>query len=117
MMNKKVLLMLTILYACLMLFGAVWPNLGGIQALKDTIKVWHLLGFMVLAILILKTLESYKYRRKYTFSGILCIIFIYFTEWVQTFSPTRHFMYTDMLIDLCGVILGFLFYKFVLYKS
>jgi VanZ family protein len=114
--RKTILTVVLVLYVIAMIIGAIIPNPGAIPVFSGNTKYFHFIGFIILAIIILKTLELYKFKHKYILSAIALVFFIYLTESLQLFVPTRHFLYTDMLIDAAGCIIGWGLYKWIFFR-
>jgi VanZ family protein len=100
-----------IVYALIMMIGSIIPNPEVVPVFSGNTKYFHFFGFIVLAAIVFKTFELYKFRYKKTLSSIVLMLFIVLTEVLQLAVSTRHFSYKDMLIDLAGCIIGFLIYK------
>lgn len=115
-LQKRWLLVIIVLYVCLMIFGAVYPRPQDIPVFSGHTKYFHFFGFAVLAILLLKLFELYKFKHKTLLTAIIIIFFAIFTETMQLIVPNRDFAYTDMLIDTVGGILGWGLYKWIFYK-
>ena len=110
------LTLILLVYVMLMIAGAIIPNPSDVPLFSGNTKYFHFLGFIVLAIIVLKTFELYKFKHKYILSGIALAFFIFLTESLQLLVPTRHFLYTDMLIDAAGCIIGWGLYKWIFFK-
>ena len=115
-LNKYLLTVILVIYVALMIFGAIYPHPENIPGLGGNTKYFHFLGFILLMILVLKTFEIYRFKHRYILSVIFVAFFIYLTEFLQLFVSTRHFLYTDMLIDVAGAAIGGGLYKWILYK-
>ena len=119
-MNKKfqknILTTILIIYALVMIIGAIIPNPSAIPVFSGNTKYFHFLGFIVLTIMVFKTFELYKFKRKSMLSIIMLIVFIILTEVLQLFISTRHFAYTDMLIDFFGCLIGWGIYRWIFFK-
>jgi len=119
-MDKKSLKILftviLVLYVILMIVGAIIPNPQDVPVFSGHTKYFHFIGFLVLSIIVFKTLELYKCKHENWIAAIMLAAFIFLTEFLQLFTTTRHFAYTDMLIDLGGCIIGWGLYKWISYK-
>jgi VanZ family protein len=117
-MNKKHwLTIISILYIIAMIIGAIIPNPSAVPGFSGNTKIFHFIGFFILAIMVLKTIELYKFKHYYILGALCLLMMIYITEWLQTLVPTRHFLYTDMLIDGAGCLLGLGVYRWIFYKQ
>jgi VanZ family protein len=112
--QKTVLTCILIVYAFIMIIGAIIPNPEGVPVFSGNTKIFHFLGFIVLSVIVFKTFELYRFKYKKTLSSIALIIFIILTEVLQLLVHTRHFSYKDMLIDAAGCLIGFVIYKIIL---
>lgn len=111
--QKTILTILLIVYVIAMIIGAIIPNPSDIPVYSGNTKYFHFFGFIVLAIMVFKTFELYKFKHKNILSVILLIFFIILTESLQLLISTRHFAYTDMLIDAAGCLIGYGLYKWI----
>jgi|GEM_PF-4782899 len=111
--QKIWLTVILIIYIGLMIFGAAYSRPQDIPIFSGHTKYFHFFGFAVLAILILKTLEIYRFKQKILLSAIVVVLFAIFTECMQLYVATREFAYTDMLIDVAGGILGWGLYTWI----
>ncbi len=71
-------------------------------------KVVHFMAFVVLSILLQKSVEHEE--KKYLFSGICLLIAILFglsDEWHQSFVVNRHASWADFSADFLGALSGF----------
>jgi VanZ family protein len=109
-MNKTILTIILILYAALMIVGAVIPNPSSIPLYGDNTKIFHVLGFIVFAFLLFLTFSSYKNKYYYSYAIAVLLVFIYLTELLQLLTKSRHFSVYDMLIDIFGALIGILAY-------
>ena len=115
-MNKRFILTLfSICYILLMVFGAAYPHPDSIPGFGGNTKIFHFLGFALLAVFVLKTLQLYEFKHPFVIGIIFMLVFIYFTEFIQLFTG-RDFAYFDMLIDAAGMIVGLGVYKWIFYK-
>ena len=99
-----------------MIFGATISNPNSIPGFGGNTKIFHFIGFIILAIMVLKTFELYQFKQKYVLGLIFIVVFAYITEWLQLLVPTRHFLYTDMLIDIAGGLIGVAVYRWIFSK-
>ena len=100
-----------------MLFGAVYPHPENIPGFGGNTKYFHVLGFLVLSIIVLKTFDLFKFKHSYMLAILFILIFSILTESLQLLVPTRHFLYTDMLIDIAGAVVGIVAYRLLLHKT
>ncbi|MGV8086491.1 MAG: VanZ family protein [Candidatus Woesearchaeota archaeon] len=114
--QKSILTCILIVYALIMIVGAIIPNPTNIPVFSGNTKYFHFFGFIILTAMIFKTFELYRFKYKNILSIIAVFGFIILTEILQLFISTRHFSYTDMLIDLSGCIIGWGIYKWIFSK-
>jgi len=114
--QKVLLTIVLVIYIGLMIFGAAYSKPQDIPVFSGHTKYFHFFGFGVLAILVLKAFELYKFKHKLVLSAIVVVLFAIFTEYIQLFTVAREFAYTDMLIDVAGGILGWGLYKWIFSK-
>jgi VanZ family protein len=114
--QKKLLTAVLIVYALVMIVGAIIPNPQDVPVFAGNTKYFHFIGFAVLSLVVFRTFQLYKIKYKNTWSMILLGFFIVLTEVLQLFVSTRHFAFFDMLIDLSGCVIGWALYKLV-YKN
>jgi VanZ family protein len=115
-LKKLMLTSVLVLYVLAMIIGAIIPNPQDVPVFSGNTKYFHFFGFIILAIITLKTLELYNFKQKYILSAILLVLFIFLTECLQLLVSTRHFRYTDMLIDALGCIIGVGLYRWIFYR-
>jgi VanZ family protein len=113
---KIVFTVILVAYVLLMIVGAIIPNPQDVPIFSGNTKYFHFLGFLVLSMMVLKTLDLYSCKHKNWISAVLLAVFIFLTEFLQLFVSTRHYSYWDMLIDLGGCILGWGLYKWIYSK-
>jgi VanZ family protein len=114
--QKMVLTCALIVYALVMIVGAIIPNPEDVPLFAGNTKYFHLIGFIILSLMVFRTLQLYKVRRKNTLSIVLLVFFIVLTEVLQLFVSTRHFSLYDMLIDMIGCAVGWGLYKLIYNK-
>ena len=112
--QKVILTCILVVYAMIMVIGAIIPNPQDVPVFSGNTKYFHFFGFIVLSVIAFKTFELYKFKYKKTLSSIVLIIFIITTEVLQLAVKTRHFSYGDKLIDAAGCVIGFFIY--IIYK-
>jgi VanZ family protein len=105
-----------IVYILLILFGALLPNPSSIKMFGSHIQYFHLIGFMILSLILLKTLDVFGFRRIFIITLIFGIAFSYITEILQLLVPTRSFTYADMLTDIVGIVIGMVIYRWTFYR-
>jgi VanZ family protein len=119
-MNKKyqktLLTTILIVYALAMILGAIIPNPEDIPVFSGHTKYFHFFGFIILSIMIFRTFQLYDLKRKNYFSIALLALFVVLTEFLQLFISTRHFAFTDMLIDASGCLIGWGLYRWIYSK-
>ena len=115
--QKALLTCILIAYTLVMIIGAIIPNPSDVPVFSGNTKYFHFVGFIVLAIMVFKTFELYKIKHENILSIIALIFFIILTEVLQLFVSTRHFAYTDMLIDTCGCLIGYGIYRRIFSKK
>jgi VanZ family protein len=115
--QKTLLTIILVGYVFLMIIGAIIPNPSNVPVFSGNTKYFHFFGFIVLSIMVFKTFELYRFKYKNTLSIISLMVFIYLTEILQLFIGTRHFAYTDMLIDATGCLVGYGVYRWIFYKQ
>ena len=76
-------------------------------------KTAHITEYFILFILIYINIKEYKIKDIYKVSIILSILYAIFDEFHQLFINERSGKVTDVLIDSVGVIIGYLFIKFI----
>jgi VanZ family protein len=104
--QRMLLTLILVVYAIIMIIGATIPSPQDVPVFSGNTKYFHFVGFIILALLTLKTFEVYKFKHMYILSSITLLFFIFLTEFLQLFVSTRHYAYTDMLIDVGGCIIG-----------
>ena len=103
-------------YVLLMIIGAIIPDPQDVPVFAGNTKYFHFFGFILLAIIVYKTLNLYKCKHENLLAVVLLAVFIVLTEVLQLFVSTRHFSFFDMLIDAAGCAVGIGVYKWILYK-
>lgn len=76
-------------------------------------KTAHITEYFILFILIYINIKEYKIKDIYKVSILLSILYAIFDEFHQLFINERSGKVTDVLIDSVGVIIGYLFIKFI----
>lgn len=71
----------------------------------------HVLEYLVLFILIFINLKEFKIKNTYRLSIILSLIYSIFDEFHQLFVKERSGSIYDCLIDLIGILIGYLIMK------
>lgn len=119
-MNKKsqktVLTLILIVYAIIMMIGAIIPNPQDIPVFAGHTKYFHFFGFILLSLIMFRTIQLYNIKNKNTWTIAILAVFIFLTEFVQLFVSTREFAFTDMLIDAVGCLIGWGIYKWIYSK-
>jgi len=111
--QKIVLTILLIAYALVMIIGAIIPNPQDVPVFSGNTKYFHFIGFLVLAMIVLKTFEVYKFKHNYILSMSVLLLFVLLTESLQLLVSTRHYSYIDMLIDIGGCMTGWVIYLWI----
>lgn len=107
-MNKKVLLsVLSFIYIIVLLFGSFILKPNSVMPDSKFDLVFHVLGFLVLALLLFFTLVFYNVKNKLlllTFLSALVISVV--VELLRI--PGRGFSFADLAFDIIGIIIGLL---------
>jgi VanZ family protein len=112
--KKTVFLLLLIAYIIILIIGAVITIPSGVVSGND--KLFHFLEFFGLSIILLETLQMYNFKHYYIIGAIFVLLFVPFSEYIQTFTSIRTYSYYDMLADLSGIIVGFTLFKLAISK-
>jgi len=104
----RVLFYTTLLIITILAFLPDYDALPPIVSFSDILN--HTLAFVVL-FLLLKAAHP-QLALKYLF--ILLVIYAIFIEVVQYFLPTRFASFSDILADITGLFIGYLFSRLVL---
>lgn len=76
-------------------------NINNIQLLSLIVrKTAHFMEYLILGILV------YNYIQKGNLSTVICLLYAISDEAHQIIIPGRSFQIRDILIDICGVIIG-----------
>jgi VanZ family protein len=117
-MEKRHLLIgILIIYIALIFIGAIITVPGNIEIVNGNDKVIHFFEFFVLAIILFKTLQLYKFKHMYILGIILGIAFMIASELVQGFVPSRSISIYDFIADTSGFILGLGVFRWIFYKQ
>ena len=103
-------------YVILMIVGAVIPNPDSVPVFSGHTKYFHFFGFILLSGLVFRMLELYNVKRKELYSFTSLALFIVLTEFLQLFVITRHPLFTDMIIDGIGCLIGYGVYRIIFRK-
>ncbi|MGV8172515.1 MAG: VanZ family protein [Candidatus Woesearchaeota archaeon] len=115
--HQKILLTcILVVYALAMIAGAIIPNPSDIPVFSGNTKYFHFFGFIVLSVITLRTFDLYRFKHKYILSILALLFFVFLTEFLQLYVSTRHFAYTDMIIDIGGCIIGWGLYAWIYSK-
>ena len=117
--NKSQKILLTwilVIYAIIMIIGAIIPNPQDVPVFSGHTKYFHFFGFIILTFIMFRTFQLYRIKNKNLWPIILLAVFIFLTEILQLFVSTRHFAFTDMLIDAAGCLIGWGIYRWISYK-
>ncbi|HLD06571.1 MAG TPA: VanZ family protein [Candidatus Nanoarchaeia archaeon] len=102
-----------ILYAGLIFYLSSIPITGlpgpGPAAFRD--KYWHLLEFFVLAALLLRAGQGYRWRHAYYFAILFAILYGALDELHQSFVPGRVASIVDVAMDGVGALCVLVFKK------
>jgi len=99
-----------------MVVGAIIPNPQDVPVFSGHTKYFHFFGFLLLTVIMFKTLDLYNCQHKNVLAIVLLAIFIFLTEFLQLFTATRHYSYWDMLLDAVSCLIGWGLYKWISYK-
>ena len=106
-MNKKlVLTVLSVIYLIILFIGAFVVKSESVSKASDFDKVLHFFGFLILVILLLLTFEHYKLGNRYVSVFLIALGVGLLIEAVQLFIPGREFSFSDVLVDVLGIIIG-----------
>ncbi len=106
-MNKKVVFtVLSVVYLILLFIGAFVVKASDISKASNFDKVLHLIGFLILAILLLLTFEHYKLGNKYISVFLVALGIGILIEAIQLGIPGREFSISDILANILGIIIG-----------
>ena len=87
-------------------------NIGNLNFLSVFIrKLAHFTEYFVLGLLSLNCIKDYSLKREILYSIIFTIVYAITDEFHQTFVPGRAGLFTDVLIDSFGAIVGIIIYK------
>jgi VanZ family protein len=117
---RIILTSVLLIYAFAMVIGAAIPNPSAVPGFSSHSSYFHFFGFMVLSIIAFKTFELYNIGRKSRFplaAAAILLFLILLTEFLQLFVATRHFSVMDMLIDVCGCVIGWAVYRWIFYRQ
>ena len=83
-----------------------WAALRSIQILVR--KIGHLTEYAILAVLVWRALtgSNWKSSRAFTASLAACALFAASDEFHQSFVPSRTSSIHDVMIDICGALIG-----------
>lgn len=112
--QKWLLTSLLVVYALIMIIGAIIPNPQDVPVFSGNTKYFHFFGFIILSVIIFRTFQVYKTNNVWPIFTLAA--FIVLTEVLQLFVKTRHFAFTDMLIDAVGCLIGWGLYKWIYSK-
>jgi len=76
---------------------------------KAVRKIAHMTEYAILSVLWGIALDVWAVGKKPWITIILCVAYAASDEYHQTFVPGRTGKFTDVLIDLCGIVIGYLF--------
>ena len=97
------------LYVLLMIVLALTPSFGFLNPLVSANdKTLHFAEFFVLTIIVLLTVRTWGFERKYIVTVVACVLVLVASEQVQRLISTRSFDYLDMLADFTGILLAVL---------
>lgn len=114
--QKIVLTGILVVYALAMVIGAILPNPQDVPVFSGNSTYFHLFGFVVLSVMIFRTLQLYGVRHKYIFGMMLLSVFIILTEALQLLVSTRSFSVADMIVDAVGCLIGWGLYSWIYSK-
>lgn len=114
--QKIVLTGILVVYALAMIIGAILPNPGDVPVFSGNTTYFHLFGFIVLSVMIFRTLQLYDMKHRYILGIILLATFILLTEVLQLFVSTRSFSIADMIVDALGCTIGWGLYQWIYSK-
>jgi VanZ family protein len=89
--------------------GITWATLNFVQTIIR--KLGHITEYAILAALVWRALRggtAWKWSMTMVFaiSGITCALFAISDEFHQSFVPSRTSSFHDVMIDVCGAVIG-----------
>ena len=85
------------------LLNKLFPNIKNINYISFVIrKIAHMFLYFVLYLLSFYVSCSYKFKRKYLYSFVFCLIYAISDEIHQLFIIDRSFQIYDLVIDIVG---------------
>ena len=114
--KRHALLWILIIYLILMFIGAIITVPSDFKMVSNNDKLFHFFEFFVLAIILFKTLQAYKFKRLYLLGIFLGFVFMFLSELIQGFTPSRSLSYYDFLADAIGFIIGIGVFRWIFYK-
>ena len=116
-MDRKALMIgILLVYVALLIVGAVVSTPAQIQQVNNLDKLFHFVEFLILAVLLLKTLQAFKFKNTYALSIIFGLLLMIFTEWIQSFIPYRTSSIVDFAFDAAGFAAGMLVFRWIFYR-
>ncbi|MGV8141097.1 MAG: VanZ family protein [Candidatus Woesearchaeota archaeon] len=114
--QKMLLTSLLVVYALIMIIGAIIPNPQAVPVYSGNTAYFHFFGFLVLSVLIFRTVNLYNIKYRTFWSFFLLVLFIMLTEVLQLLVSTRNASFADMLIDIAGCLVGWGLYLWMYSK-
>jgi VanZ family protein len=114
--RKHLVLGLLIIYVVVLFVGAIISIPSNLEIVSKNDKLIHFFEFLILAVLLLKTMQAFNVKHIYLISVVLGLVFMILSESVQTFAPDRVFSYYDLLADVAGFIVGVGVFKWIFFK-
>lgn len=111
--GRYIVLGLLILYIVVMMIGFLITVPKNLEVINNNDKLIHFAEFFVLTVLALKTFQLFRFKHHYIIGIIFCLMFVVFSESLQSLIPSRSFSYYDMLADALGIIVGLGVFKWI----
>jgi len=114
---KVLLTSIFVVYALIMIIGAIIPYPEDIPIYSGNTGYFHLFGFMVLSVIIFRILDLYEIRYRTFWALFLLALFITLTEVLQLLVSTRNASFVDMFIGIAGGLIGWGLYAWMYSKQ
>jgi VanZ family protein len=105
-MKKRYSVALFLIFSIVMFFLTIIPSVA--KYLNGYDLFLHLIGFFILTISIIIILTQFKIKNVIIISIFILICLSVISELIQIPIPNRNFEFKDLLLDVIGIILGFI---------